>query len=232
MKMSLALLLSALSLASAGVWASSSRDRDSAYAAAGSDCRKALTHFPNDKAVEVAPARFVCGHTFTVYSQRYIDSTTLRDSGSARYGDLWARSRSRRSLIAYGYDHAGKIEIRGDSVMVWRSFSPRLGGSEADPRLGRLSASETKTLEALVAAAPGGQFFSNYLIDIHMDPLWISIYGTKLIVIGPGTHIWGEPLKDIGNLSRFLRTVSERIAGKAVDLDEISPEELDNLDVD
>jgi hypothetical protein len=106
----------------------------------------------------VAPARFVCG-----------------GSGSGIFADLRARSKSRRSLIAFGYDKAGKIEIRGDSVTVWRNYSVRFGRSEADHRLGRLRASEIKTLEILVAAAPGGFFGSNYLIDIQADPLWISI---------------------------------------------------------
>jgi hypothetical protein len=232
MKMPLALLLSALSLPAVGVWAAGLRERDSAYAAAGSDCRKALSLFPNDNAVEVAPARFVCGASFYFYSQRYLDSTPIGDSGSGIFAGLRARSKSRRSLIAYGYDKAGKIEIRGDSVTVWRNFSARFGRSEADPRLGRLSASEVKTLEILVAAAPGGLFDSQYLVDIEKDPLWISIYGTKLIEIGPRTYIWGEPLKDIGNLCRFLRTVSDRIAGKEVGPDALSPEALEKLEVE
>jgi hypothetical protein len=108
---------------------------------------------------------------------------------------------------------------------------PRFGVREEDPRSGRLSANEVKALDSLVAAAPGGMFRNRYLIDFQADPLWISAYGKKLIEIDPGVHIWGDPLKDIGNLRRFLQTVSDRIAGKALDPSDISPKDLERMDI-
>ena len=222
----LPLLLSALGILVSGVQAGGFRERDSAYAAAGADCRKALPLFPNDTAVEVAPSRFVCGAAFYFYSQEEIDRSAPRDSAADLEAGLRARSKSRHSLIAFGYDRRSKIEIRGDSVTVWRRYSPRFGPSEADPRSGRLSVAEVKSLESLIAAAPGGIFGTTYLIDIEADPLWISVYGKKLMVYNPGAYIWGEPLKDVGNLCRFLIDVSDRIAGKASNGDGPTAEEL------
>jgi hypothetical protein len=210
--------------------ASGIRDRDSAYAAAA-DCRKALALFPNDTAVEVAPSRFVCGGGFSFESQQDIDKAAPRNLGPGLETALRERSKARHSLIAFGYDKAGKIEIRRDSVTVWRRFAPRFGVREEDPRSGRLSASEVKALDSLVAAAPGGIFRNRYLVDIQADALWISAYGKKLIEIDPGVHIWGDPLKDIGNLSRFLQTVSDRIAGKAEAPGGLTPENLDRMNI-
>jgi hypothetical protein len=220
-----------LCIAAGASRASGIRDRDSAYAAAGADCRKALVLFPNDTAVEVAPSRFVCGGGFSFDSQQDIDKAEPRSLGPELETALRERSKARHSLIAFGYDRAGKIEIRGDSVTVWRRFSPRFGVREEDPRPGRLSPSEVKALDSLVAVAPGGIFGNRYLIDIEADAMWISAYGKKLIEIDPGVHIWGDPLKDIGNLCRFLQTVSDRIAGKAAAPNGISQEELDRMDI-
>lgn len=231
MKASLPLIFTCCIL-SPGARAAGYRERDSAYGAAGEDCRKALPLFPNDTYVEVAPSRFVCGANFYFYSQQDIDKPNPYDSSADIPAVLRRRSKSRRSLIAFGYDRAGKIEIRGDSVMVWRGFSPRFDPSEADPYSGRLSLAESKSLESLVARTPGSIFGTQNAIDIQADPLWISVAGGKLIVINPGAYIWGEPLKDIGKLAVFLHEVSDRIAGKWQDRRGPTPEELKGLEVE
>ena len=75
--------------------------------------------------------------------------------------------------------------------------------------MGRLSAFEVKFLDILVAAAPGGRIDSNYLVEIEK-----------------------EPLKDTGNLRSFLQTASDRVAGKEVGQEALSPEELEKLEVE
>lgn len=219
-------------LLAAGPWASGYRERDSAYAAAGADCRKALARFPRDIAFEVATSRYVCGPNFTYYSQQELDKMAPGDTATDPEAKMLARSKSRRSLIAFGYDHEGKIEIRGDSVTVWRRYLHYWKETETDPRQGRLSAAEVKTLDTLIAAAPGGIFVSNLLRDVQGGPMWISAAGKKLLVVHPGITVWGEPLKDIANLSRFLRAVSDRIAGKAVNRFGPTPEDLKALEAE
>jgi hypothetical protein len=127
------LLAFLLYIAGGGAQAAGFRERDSAYTAAAADCRKALALFPNDTAVEVASSRFVCGGGFSFDSQQEIDKAAARSLGPELETELRERSKARHSLIAFGYDKAGKIEIRGDSVTVWRRFAPASASGKRIP---------------------------------------------------------------------------------------------------